>query len=60
LRFQIRSHNGDVTTPQRNMFLKRPTPVLRRLSFTESFRSSVEPGGGSVLAWTVNWSGPAV
>ena len=54
--------NGDSQNgPQQNMLLlKRPTPVLRGLSFTHFFRDSVEAGGGSVLGWTVNWSGHAV
>ena len=42
------------------LLLKRPTPVLRQLSFTHSFRGNVEMDEGLVLSWTVNWSGLGV
>jgi len=48
------SQDGDLTRSQCNM-LKRPTPVLRRLSFTQSFRDSVE--SGEVLCWVGPWTG---
>jgi len=40
------------------LLLKLLTPILRQLSFTHSFRDTVEPGGSSVLGWTVvDWTG---
>jgi len=55
------SQDDDLTKPQRNiLLLKQPMPVLWQLSFTQSFRGSVEANEGSLLGWTVNWTDLAV